>query len=93
MANEVRVYEMTARRAADPIMVTPFRAKQTISHGAASNAFNRSTTMVRVVCTATTWLEFGTAPDGTGITYPMVADVPQDFSVIAGQKVYAKATE
>jgi len=90
MADEVQVFEMAALRGDTPLRVVPFIEKQVIDiDGAASAAFNRGTTMVTIITSIDCSVEFGAAPAGTGDTFPLNADEPYDFAVIANHKVIA----
>lgn len=92
MANEVQVFEMIAGRAGIEPAPVNFLTKQTLTIGGAiSAAFNRSTTQVRIISTTGCVIEFGSAPDGLGSFFPIVAGQIYDFSVVAGQKVIAVA--
>lgn len=96
MANEVEVFEQAAMRGVAPIRIMPPLAKQTLSiGGAVSAAFNRSTVIITVVTTTACRVEFsvaaGTDPAGSGMTFPIAANTPYDFAVIAGRKVIAVA--
>lgn len=92
MANEVEVFELTDTRGSRNIRPVPFLTKQTLSVGGAVSAgFNRSAAAVTVITSLACRLEFGTAPTGSGATFPIAANVPYDFDVIAGTKVIAVA--
>lgn len=92
MANECKVYEM--RAPSNPhvaIRVVPFLAKQTLSSGDTSAAFNKSTKMITVNSSLAGVLTFTTAagvdPDGSTMSFPIAANTPYDFEVRATTKV------
>lgn len=92
MSNECKVFEMIAPRNANaPIRTVPFLARQQLSSGGLSAAFNRSTRMITVVSTLAGTLDFtsadGTAPTGSLAPFPIAADTLYDFDVRAGTKV------
>lgn len=92
MANECQIFEQIAPRLpGTSIRTTPFVAKQTLSTTGVSNAFNGSTQLITVVTSLAGTLEFSTAagvdPGGSGMTFPIAANVPYDFAVKAGAKV------
>jgi len=92
MANECQVFEMVLpRQALAPIRTVPFLAKQALSSGAVSTAFNKSTRMVTIVSSIAGTVEFSTAsngdPAGSGDTFPIAANTPYDFDVRPGTKV------
>lgn len=92
MANEVQLFEMVGDRSGSEARPVTFRAKQTLTiGGAASAAFDPSTTYVTIVSTTSCVIEFGTAPDGLGNTFPIVAGQLYDFAAYRGQKVIAVA--
>jgi hypothetical protein len=77
-----------------PIRVVPAVAKQQLSTGGVSSAFNAKTTMVSVHTTLAGTIEFSrvtgsapTDPDGAGITWPIAANTYYDFDVTPGHKV------
>jgi hypothetical protein len=56
------------------------------SGGAASSAvFNASTNIVRVLCTSTCSIKFGTSPTATTSNKPLAAGTPEYFAVPIGQ--------
>ncbi len=91
MANECKVFEMRQPRMYNaPIRVVPFLAKQQLSSGGTSAAFNKSTVMVTIISSLAGTLEFSSAgadPSGSGDTFPIAADIPYDFDVRPGTKV------
>ena len=88
MANEVQVFEFTGERGG--ARKVPTRDKQTLSiDGAASASFDQSTTWCTIISTTSCVVEFGTAPDGLGVTFPIVAGIPYDFDVAYPGKVIA----
>lgn len=95
MANECQVIEQILPRSPlAPVRVMPPLAKQTLSSGGVSAAFNKSTNMVTVVSSLAGTLEFTREssgshvdPDGTGDTFPINANQAYDFSVRGGTKV------
>lgn len=91
MADEVMVLEAIGPRASGALPVN-FLAKQSLTiGGAASSALNRSTQQVVVISTTGCVIEFGAAPDGLGITFPIAAGHPYTFDVVAGHKIIAAA--
>lgn len=92
MANEVQVFEMIGERGGSGARPVTFRAKQTLSiGGAASSAFDPSTSFITLISTTGCLVEFGTAPDGLGNTFPIVAGQLYDFGAYRGQKVIVVA--
>jgi hypothetical protein len=92
MANEVQVFEMSDAPGARLLRQAPFIEKQVLTiGGAASAAFNASTTAITVISSTACKLDFGTAPDGNGDTFPIAADTPYDFAVRRALKVIAVA--
>ena len=96
MANEVEVFELGGAPGGHPVRSMPPIAKQTLSiGGAVSAAFNRGASIVTIVTTTACRVEFsvraGTDPAGSGMTFPLAANVPYDFHVVAGRKVIAVA--
>ena len=95
MANECEVFEQILPRSPRAaIKVVPFLARQTLSTTDSSAAFNKSTKMVTIKSSLAGRVEFSrivngvlTHPDGTGITYPIAANAPEDFDVQPGHKV------
>lgn len=59
------------------------------THGS-SAAFKAGTNLIRVVCDADAFLNFGLSPTAITLTHtPIKADTPEFFGVVAGQKVSA----
>lgn len=92
MANECSVFEMVLpRQALAPIRTVPFLAKQLLSSGSVSAAFNKSTRMVTIVSSIAGTVEFSdtanTDPSGSGDTFPIAANTPYDFDVRPNTKV------
>lgn len=52
---------------------------------ASSAAFNAATNIVRVLCTSTCSIKFGTSPVATTTNKPLAAGAPEYFSVPVGQ--------
>ncbi len=96
MANEVEVFEQSLPSSGFPLRKMPPIAKQVLDITELSAAFNRSTGMVTIITNTACRVQFslaaGTDPDGSnGPTFPLAANVPYDFEVVAGRKVIAVA--
>lgn len=88
MANEVQVFEMIG--GLNDLLPVDFLTVQTLSiDGAASAAFNASTTQVAIVSTTNCVVDFGTAPVGTGNPWPIVAGQIYRFAARTPMKVIA----
>lgn len=92
MANECKVFEQrTPRSALAPIRTVPFLARQQLSSGGTSSAFNKSTQMVTIVSSLAGTVDFtatdGTAPTGSLAPFPINANQEYDFDVRPGTQV------
>lgn len=74
-----------------PVGATPAIAEQKVAFTTTtqSAAFNAATRYVRVISDTNCHLAFGANPTATTSSMRVVADVPEYFGVVAGQKVAA----
>jgi hypothetical protein len=71
---------------------TPRAVAQKVTVGAThaeSSAFAAATKRIRLVATVDTYIALGSAPTATSSSLYLVANVPEFFGVIAGEKVSA----
>lgn len=92
MSNECKVFEQIVPRNANaPIRTIPFLARQQLSSGGTSAAFNKSTRMITVVSSLAGTVDFtsaaGVAPTGSLAPFPIAADTAYDFDVRGGTQV------
>ena len=92
MANECKVFEMIQPRSSlATIRPVPFLARQQLSTGGTSTAFNKSTKMVTIVSSIAGTVDFtftaGVAPTGSLAPFPINANQEYDFDVRGGTQV------